>query len=68
MLPLGFMLQGGANDKVTKFADGTELLRIVKIYTNSEKTQTCVLLLNVWITKQQIKYFHGKKITLSISR
>lgn len=41
------MLEKGAKGKVTKFADGTELLRIIKIYTNSEKMQACVLLLNV---------------------
>jgi len=41
------MLEEGENDKVTKFADGAELLRVVKFYTNSEKMQTRFLLLNV---------------------
>lgn len=54
------MVEEGANCKITKFADGTEWLSICKIYTTSEKVQTCVPLLNVG-TKAADKIYPQEK-------
>lgn len=59
------MLEEGANDEVTKFADGTELLRFIKNYTNSEKMQNCVLLLNVDNKAADKNISMGKKFVIN---